>query len=111
MGTEKCEAVTRQKPSKWWLEELGKAKVGVAPIMNIDEVFADPQVLSRGMKQQMHIPAIGCDADVIGSPLHFSESKVDYRLPPPSLGQHTNDVLQSVGYSIDDIDQLRKSGA
>lgn len=109
--TDKLNAITRTKPSSWWLAELGKAKVGCAPIMNIDEVFADSHVLSRGMKHQMKVPAIGCSTDLIGSPMRFSETQVDYRLPPPSLGEHTNQILQDAGYAASDIESLRSSGA
>merc|ERR1712060_331617 len=109
--TQKVEAVTRTKPTSWWMENLEKAKVGCAPIMNIDEVFADKHVLARGMKLQMDVPAIGAAADLIGSPMKFSETEGDYRIPPPRLGEHTNSVLEAAGYSSDDIESLRGVGA
>lgn len=109
--TEKVEAVTRTKPTSWWMENLEKAKVGCAPILNIDEVFADKHVLARGMKLQMDVPAIGGAADLIGSPMKFSETQVDYRIPPPRLGEHTTSVLEDAGYSAEDIESLRDVGA
>merc|ERR1712050_397271 len=106
---ERCNSAVARVTNRKYVTE--KVKVGCAPIMNIDEVFADKHVLARGMKFQMDVPAISAAADLIGSPMKFSESKVDYRIPPPRLGEHTNLVLESVGYSVADIKSLQELGA
>jgi crotonobetainyl-CoA:carnitine CoA-transferase CaiB-like acyl-CoA transferase len=108
--TEKCNAVTSQKPTQWWLENLEKAKVGCSPILHPDEVFADPHVRARGMVVQMQLPGLDQPADVIASPMKFSKTKVNYRLPPPALGQHSNDVLGKLGYSPDQIAKMSDHG-
>lgn len=61
------------------------------------EVFADPQVLARGMKISMPHGLSGSGAvDLIGCPLKMSETPVEYRRAPPTLGEHTEDVLREV---------------
>jgi crotonobetainyl-CoA:carnitine CoA-transferase CaiB-like acyl-CoA transferase len=45
---------------------------------------------------------------VIGSPFHFSETPVSYRLAPPEMGEHTEEVLKSAGFSLAEIEQLKK---
>jgi crotonobetainyl-CoA:carnitine CoA-transferase CaiB-like acyl-CoA transferase len=60
----------------------------------VDQVFEDPQVRQRGMKITMPHPlSASGTVDLIGNPIKFSETPVDYRLPPPFCGQHTQDVL------------------
>jgi len=108
--TEKCNAITSQKPTQWWLENLEKAKVGCSPILHPDEVFADPHVKAREMVVQMKVPGIEKPADLIASPMKFSHTKVDYRLPPPSLGEHSDNVLSEAGYSEAEIADMKKNG-
>merc|ERR1712039_1106496 len=102
--------ITKMKPTAWWLERLEKEKVGCAPILHPDEVFADPHVLSRGMLIEMDVPGCEEPASFIGSPMKFSRTKVNYRLPPPRLGSHTEQVLLDNGYVAEDLETLRESG-
>ncbi len=100
------------QPSAHWLEGMEKLKIGCGPINAIDEVFADPQVQDRGMVVEMAHPAAG-DAKVpfIASPLRLSETPVDYRRPPPTRGQHPDEVVREVlGLGDDEIAGLRDAG-
>ena len=75
----------------------------------IDRVFEDPQVRHRGMKIAMAHPA--GEAPLIGSPLKLSETPVSYRRPPPTLGEHTDEVLaQLLGLGADERRALRATG-
>merc|ERR1712050_123585 len=85
--------VTRTMTTGWWLEKLEENGVGCAPILHPDEVFADPHVLSRGMLIEMDVPGCEEPASFIGSPMKFSRTKVNYRLPPPQIGAHTERVV------------------
>jgi len=109
--TERLNEITRGQTTNWWLQELEKAGVGCAPILHLDEVFADPQVRSRDMMIQMAMPGFQQPVNLIGSPLKFSRTKVNYRLPPARLGEHTDQVLLAAGFSEAEIEQLRVSGA
>ena len=59
----------------------------------MDKVFADPNTVARGMVIEMAHPAAG-KVRLIGSPMKFSGTPVEYRLPPPLLGEHTASVLK-----------------
>lgn len=97
-----------QKNSGEWLQLLGEAEIPVGPINTIDRVFADPQVLARQMLVEMHHPKIG-KIKVVGSPMKFSETPVQYRIPPPLLGEHTEEVLRDVlGYEKETIARLKE---
>merc|ERR1740138_1007013 len=85
--------------------------VGCAPILHLDEVFADPHVQSRDMEIQMNLPGFDDSVPLIGSPMKFSRTKVDYRLPPPRVGEHTEQVLLNGGYTLDQINELHEMGA
>ncbi|MDB5825163.1 MAG: coA-transferase family protein [Herminiimonas sp.] len=90
-------AVTARESRAFWLEQLQKERIPGGPINTIPEVFADPQVLHRGML--VDIPAPGLAAgkvSVIGNPIHMSRTAPTYRRPPPTLGQHTTEVLREL---------------
>eukprot|EP00945_MAST-04E_sp_MAST-4E-sp1_P005593 g5593.t1 len=94
-----------------WLALLGgKDGVPCAPINPISEVFKDPQVHARDMVQTIHHPTIG-NIQLVGPAVKYSETPAEIRLPPPLLGQHTDEVLNSiVGLEQGVIDSLRTSG-
>ncbi len=101
------------KPSSHWLEGMEKLKIGCGPINTLDEVFADPQVQDRGMVVEMDHPAAGGrKVPFLASPLRLSETPVSYRRPPPTLGQHTDEVLrEALDMGDDEISALRGAGA
>jgi crotonobetainyl-CoA:carnitine CoA-transferase CaiB-like acyl-CoA transferase len=87
-------ALTALRTRAFWLDQLQAQKIPGGPINTIPEVFADPQVLHRGMK--VEIPAPGLEngkVTLIGNPIHMSRTAPTYRMPPPTLGQHTREVL------------------
>tara|TARA_R110000772_G_scaffold231592_1_gene342499 strand:- start:106266 stop:107483 length:1218 start_codon:yes stop_codon:yes gene_type:complete len=100
------------KPSAFWLEELEKNNVSCGPINRLDQVFSDPQFLARGMRLDMPHPKTGSrPVSMVASPLKFSKSQVDYRMAPPVLGQHSEEVLGEVlGLSADEVAALRDRG-
>ena len=104
--------IVRQKPSAYWIEELAAIDVTCGPIHTVDEVFADPQIAAREMKISMPHGLSGSGAvDLIGNPMKLSGTPVSYRLPPPTLGEHTDAVLQEVlGLDEGLIASLRSSG-
>jgi crotonobetainyl-CoA:carnitine CoA-transferase CaiB-like acyl-CoA transferase len=103
--------ITSQHPKGWWLENLQKEMVGSAPILHLDEVFADPHVQSREMEIQMNLPGFTDPVSLIGSPMKFSRTKVDYRMPPPRVGEHTEQILHEYGFSKKQISNLHDVGA
>jgi formyl-CoA transferase len=97
-----------QKNADEWLAILTAAEIPNAPINTIDKVFADPQVQARDMVVEMEHPVTG-RYKIVGSPMKLSETPVQYRIAPPVLGEHTEDVLQKVlGYTPKRIARLRE---
>lgn len=104
--------VLRQKTTDEWLQPLAEAKVPAAPVWNLHQVFSSELAEHRGARWPMHHPTAG-RIDTVGSPLqHMSETPARPTLPPPTLGQHTEEVLTAVlGYSRDVVRRLAESGA
>jgi crotonobetainyl-CoA:carnitine CoA-transferase CaiB-like acyl-CoA transferase len=88
-----------------WLEQLAAAQIPAAPINTVKEAVNDAQTLARNMIVQLEHPALGV-ARSIGNPIKFSKTPVSYRLPPPLLGQHTNEVLRDLGYSEEEAREM-----
>jgi crotonobetainyl-CoA:carnitine CoA-transferase CaiB-like acyl-CoA transferase len=90
----------------YWLDELEKAGVPSGPINNFEQVFADPHVQSRGMRVQVDHP-FEPQLSLIRNAITFSGTPVkDYRAPP-LLGEHTNEVLATIGYDEAKIEALK----
>jgi formyl-CoA transferase len=77
-----------------WLKLLNQAEVPCAPVQTVDQVFKAPQVLHREMLVQVEHPTAGT-VRMAGIPVKFSVTPASVRLPPPLLGQHTEEVLAS----------------
>ena len=98
------------QPKKHWIEIIGQAGVPCGPVNQMNEVFEDPQVKEREMVVTMKHPQRG-DMPLLANPIKFSGTPVQYRLRPPDLGEHTDDVLGSLlGYDKIRLGELRKKG-
>ncbi len=98
--------ILRGRPSARWLTELEAGNVPCGPINNYKEVFEDLQVQHRGLK--IEIPhSAGVPSPTVASPMRFSQTPVEYKLPPPQLGEHTREVLGSLlGLGDGELDRL-----
>ena len=102
------EAVLRTRTKADWLAALEAAKVPCGAINNLAEVFADPQITARGMVTEW-AHSVKPGLRLVTSPITLSATPVRCDLPPPTLGQHTAEVLQSVlGYSDDTVARLQR---
>ncbi|HUQ25049.1 MAG TPA: CaiB/BaiF CoA-transferase family protein [Burkholderiales bacterium] len=95
-----------KKKTSEWVELLETAGVPNGPINNIAQVYAEPQVKARGVRVEL-TNASGVKVPLVASPMRFSETPVEYRLAPPALGQHTEEVLRGLGKSDAEIAALR----
>jgi crotonobetainyl-CoA:carnitine CoA-transferase CaiB-like acyl-CoA transferase len=92
---ERLTAIMRTSTRDEWLARLEAVGVPCGPINDIAQVFDNPQVKARGLRREMPHP-LSPRASVTASPLRFSETPVQYRMAPPMLGQHTEEVLRDV---------------
>lgn len=83
---------TVMRTSADWIDALEAAGVPCGPINHIDQVFADPQVIARGMKIDLPHTLAG-SVPLVANPIRLSGSPVAYQRPPPLLGEHTQEVL------------------
>jgi crotonobetainyl-CoA:carnitine CoA-transferase CaiB-like acyl-CoA transferase len=86
------------QPQNIWLERFAKAGIPAAPINTAVEALRDPQALARGMIVQIEHPALR-EARSIANPVRFSDTPVTYRLPPPRLGEHNEEILRELEIS------------
>ena len=102
-------AHTRTDTSTNWIARLNAAGIPCGEINTIDQVFANPQVQHLGMAADMISQERG-PTQAVAQPIHMSHSRASIRRPPPTLDQHTHEVLVEAGYSDDDIAEFRKAG-
>ncbi|QWE23522.1 CoA transferase [Polynucleobacter sp. AP-Jannik-300A-C4] len=87
------EVMTRRKTKAEWISLLEAANVPCGPINNFEEVFDNEQVKARGVQIHVPHPTAGT-MKLVGSPMRLSETPVEVRMAPPTLGQHTDEILR-----------------
>jgi crotonobetainyl-CoA:carnitine CoA-transferase CaiB-like acyl-CoA transferase len=92
-----------------WLVALEEAGVPAGPINTVAQALADPHVVSRGMVFSME-HGMGMSVPQIANPIKFSRTRIGYRRPPPMLGEHTAEILASIGVTNASLDELKASG-
>jgi len=103
--------LTAGKTLDQWVEGLSEIGVPSGPVNTLDRVFADPQILHRGMRVAMPFPGSEKgEIEVIGNPIKLSETPVEYRRPPPRVGEHSAEVLAELGLSAEEIAALHDQG-
>ena len=92
-----------------WLKRLIEKDVPAAPINTLDEVFADPQVKSYGFPIEVEHPKMG-KVKLVGNAVDMSRTPPSIDSPPPVLGEHTEEILNSLGYDAAALASLRNKG-
>ena len=91
-----------------WIRVLTAANVAAGPVYTVAEVASDPHLQARGMF--VEIDAKGGKLKQVAPSLKFSDTPSGIRMPPPELGEHTEEVLLSLGYGGDEIEEMKKGG-
>lgn len=93
-----------------WLELCEEIGLAAAPINALDQVFENPQVQARGLRTEADHPTEG-SVPLVASPLNVLTASTEVRRAPPTLGQHTEELLDWLGYGAEQRAALRQSGA
>jgi crotonobetainyl-CoA:carnitine CoA-transferase CaiB-like acyl-CoA transferase len=108
--TRRLQAVFARRSTKEWVELLEAAGVPNGPINDVAQVFEEPQVKARGIKVELDHPVAG-RLPTVANPMRFSATPVEYKLAPPLLGQHTEEILRGLLKKTDvEIAKLKADG-
>jgi len=101
----------KEKTCDEWMELLLEASVPCGPVNNMERLFADPQMEHRNMVVEVPHPTIGT-LKLCGVPVKYSDTPATITLPPPLVGEQTDEILKDVlGYDSERIETLRRDGA
>ncbi|PUU72954.1 CoA-transferase family III domain-containing protein [Tuber borchii] len=100
--------ITRSKTTQEWLEIFDSSGIPYAAVNDIQATLSHSHVLARDMVKTVHHPTCG-DIKLVNTPVKYSDSTPGIRAPPPTLGQHTDEVLMDLlGFSSDEVEELRR---
>ena len=108
--TKTLDEIFARRTTREWVEALEAAGVPNGPINTIEQVFAEPQALARGLRLELAHPLAG-KVSLTRSPMRFSATALEHERPPPLLGEHTDEILRTVlGLSAAEVEKLRADG-
>jgi formyl-CoA transferase len=101
--------VLRHEPAAHWIALFNEAGVPCGEINTIDKVFADPQVQHLGMAQPVDSTERG-PTELVGQPIRMSRTPSRIAAPPPTAGEHSDEILAQLGYGAEEIAAFREAG-
>src|SRR5262249_14636015 len=104
------EPVIRTRTTAEWIDRLVPNGVWAAAVNDYAETFADPAVQAADAVEEISHPVAGA-VKLLRFPLEFSTGRAGVRRPPPACGEHTDEILNALGYDASAIARLRKDGA
>lgn len=108
---EELERALAARPADQWWPLLTAAGIPSGPVYGVKDVLAHPQIRDRGMINKVeNVPGVDRDIWILGSGIKINKQAPSVDAPPPSLGQNTNEILQQMGYTQEEIVTFRKDG-
>lgn len=104
------EEITVTRSSTEWIDHFNSQGVPCGPIYSLDQTFGDEQVRHLGIAQTVESPELG-NIRLIGQPVKLSRTPSKLRVSAPECGEHTESILTRLGYSEEEIRELRVQGA
>jgi succinate--hydroxymethylglutarate CoA-transferase len=101
--------VTKTRTTHEWLEHFEGRPFPYAAVNDVLDSLNHPHTIARNMVVTVDHPTCG-PIKLVNTPVKYSKTQPDVRKAPPTLGQHTNEILSEIGLSSGDIDSLRSSG-
>ncbi|MFC1825363.1 CaiB/BaiF CoA transferase family protein [Thermodesulfobacteriota bacterium] len=106
---ETLQSVFSGKPLETWMSILSEADVPISPVNDLEQVTKDEHVRFREMFQEISLQS-GERGKMVSFPVKFSKTPTEIRMPPPELGEHSEEVLLETGYTSDEIGKFKKDG-
>lgn len=104
------EALAKRSAAQWETE-LSARGIPSGRVLDVPTALAEPQVQHRGLIKSLDaVPGVGRDISVSLNGFHMRDADPDVKAPPPRLGEHTEEVLADIGYTAEQIAQLRSQG-
>jgi len=100
--------ITAKRTMADWIDDLNKVGVPCGPIYNLAQAFADPQIRHQEMVLELEQPS--GRVKTLGFPLKLSLTPAALHRPSPQLGQHTEEILTNLGFSMSDIEAFKSKG-
>jgi crotonobetainyl-CoA:carnitine CoA-transferase CaiB-like acyl-CoA transferase len=91
------------------LEAMEEARLPAGPIMSPQDVLEDPHIAAKGLFQPVEYPGLDIPAPLMKTPVELSETPGEIRTRAPTLGEHTDEIMKELGYSMEQIDELREN--
>ncbi len=104
------EAKLKEKNTEEWVALLNKSGVPSGAILNLEDALLQPQAEHRQTFNEVRVDELDRDVKLFNMTAKFSETPGVVETPPPTLSQHTEDILSSIGYSAEDVEKLKENG-
>jgi crotonobetainyl-CoA:carnitine CoA-transferase CaiB-like acyl-CoA transferase len=95
--------------SRYWIDACVREGIPAGPVNHLSETFADSQLIHRGLKQNTYHEAYG-NLEILRSPIHFGDVDFSVTEPPPTLGEHNQEILERLHFSKQEIITMKEDG-